>query len=106
LDGVQCFADLAAYGVRLGQVEVVAGLPFRRQTAGVDLLCQLDGLPGVAELDRDRDGVDGDVGGADLGAVSSRSSPSWAATLAAVSRCWLARPRWLSRAAATAVRDS
>jgi hypothetical protein len=38
LQGVQRFADLAAHGVRLGQVEVVAGLPFRRQAAGVDLL--------------------------------------------------------------------
>jgi hypothetical protein len=48
LQGVECFADLAAHGVRLGQVEVVAGLPFRRQAARVDLLGELDGLPGVA----------------------------------------------------------
>jgi hypothetical protein len=53
-----------------GQVAVVAGLPFGRRIARVDLLAQLDGLPGVTEFDRDRDGVNGDVGGAELGAVA------------------------------------
>jgi len=39
LQGVQSLADLAAHGVRLGQVEIMSGLPFRRQAAGINLLC-------------------------------------------------------------------
>jgi hypothetical protein len=69
LESVQGFADLASHGVGLGHIEQLPCLPFWGQARGIDLLGQLDGLPGVAELDGDVDGVDGDVGGPELGAV-------------------------------------
>jgi hypothetical protein len=69
LECAQCFADLAAHGVCLGQVVQVPGLPLGGEAGGADLLGQVDGLPGVAEFHRDVNGVDGDVGGTELGAV-------------------------------------
>jgi hypothetical protein len=55
--------------VGLGEVQQVPGLPLGREAGRADLLGEVDGLPGVAEFDGDVDGVDGDVGRAELGPV-------------------------------------
>jgi hypothetical protein len=62
-------------------------LPSWRQAGGGDLLAQLDGLSGVAEFDGDVDGVDGDVGGAELGPEVVTVLAKLPGDLRAVSRC-------------------
>jgi hypothetical protein len=53
---VEGVADLAARGVGGGEVDVVAGLPLGRQPGDVDVVGQVECLPGVAEVDGDGDG--------------------------------------------------
>jgi hypothetical protein len=67
LEVVEGIADLAAHGVGRGEVDEVAGLPFGGQAGDVDVLGKVEGSAGVTEVDGD--GVDGDVGGAEFGAV-------------------------------------
>jgi hypothetical protein len=95
-----CIAHDRACGCgtsRLSQVKVITGLPFWRQVAGISRLCELDGLPGVAEFDGDGDGVDGDVDGAELGAVVVAVFAEPFGDRGGGSRCWRARLRSLSR---------
>jgi hypothetical protein len=69
LEVVEGVADLAAHGVGGGEVDEVAGLPFGGQGGDVDVPGEIEGLAGVTEIDGDGDGVDGDIGGAEFGAV-------------------------------------
>lgn len=98
----ECFSDLSSHGVCLGEVDVVPGLPFGRQPLRVDMASEVQGLPGVAQLNGDANGVQFDVGGPNSVSKSLRSSPIRSAIWRAWSRCSCACSRSLSRAAATA----
>ena len=43
--------------MRLGEIDVVPGLPFGGQLLGFDVAGQVQGVPGIAELDGDADAV-------------------------------------------------
>ena len=43
--------------MRLGEIDVVPGLPFGGQPLGFDVAGQVQGVPGIAELDGDADAV-------------------------------------------------
>ena len=62
-------ADLAALGVRAGNVDEHPRTPFGGQAAGVDGGGGAEGMARIAQLDRNRDLVQGHVGRAELGVV-------------------------------------
>ncbi len=62
-------ADVAALGVCTCDVDEEPGLAFGGQSGGVDLVGDVERLPGIAEVDVDGDGMEQDVGGAELGVV-------------------------------------
>lgn len=69
LDVVDGRSDLAADGVRRGEVDKVLRLAFGRQSLVADVPSEIESMPGVAEVDGHGHSLDGDVDRSELGVV-------------------------------------